>query len=524
MRTKFIIKIFLASLLLVGTLISCTGYSEDVIDALEVSRAFAPIDLTAKIRTQTTVELNWTTRDNVDHYVVEFSADDPNFTTIDKTVEVLASELPLQVKLDGETVYSIRVKAIVNGLEDSNWTIITATTLTEQIFSSIIDGDILAKQATLRWTPGSNVTQITLTPGDITHVITAQEKIDGVATITGLSGETAYTATLYNGTKIRGVQNFTTGIDVGDATLITATDDLFQKIADAASGDVLVLEPGDYTAQKGVITLTKSITLRGLRSFDKPLLKVGFLINAGTSNVSLIDLDLEGDGPTNDSYNDVVRFNEAGNFGKILVSGCNIHNYRKSFIAGDITSSLVSEVVVENSVLTDMWCNGGDFIDFRKTNVLELNVKTSTFNNCASYVTTGARDFIRIDAAGATGTGLTTNVVLESCTLYNVSNSTTSTKRIFYVRFANHTLVSKSNIFDTTTALYANQSTTNTPTFTNNNYSNAANLYAVAASPIKYDDSGTTLDPGFTNAASGDFTISNQTLKDNLVGDPRWIK
>ena len=84
--------------------------------------------------------------------------------------------------------------------------------------------------------------------------------------------------------------------------------------------------------------------------------------------------------------------------------------------------------------------------------------------------------------------------------------------------------MSKNNIFDNTLALYANQSTTNTPTFANNNYSNAANLYTVAASPIKYDASGTLLTPGFTNVTTADFTISNQTLKDNLVGDPRWIK
>lgn len=519
---KNIIKIFLASLLVMGSLMSCTGYSEDVIDMLEVNRAFAPVELKAFIRTRTTVELNWTPRDNVDHYVVEISANDPDFTTIEQSMNVTASELPLQVQLEGETVYSIRVKAVVNGLEDSKWTIITATTLTEQIFTANVDGDILATQATLRWIPNSSVTQITVSPGDITHVITAQEKIDGMATITGLSGETDYTALLKDGTKIRGVATFTTGIDIGDATLITPTDDLIQKIADAASGDILVLEPGDYTAQKGNITLSKSITLRGLRSFDKPKMKNGFLINNGAANISLIDLDLEGEGADVDSYNDVVKYNEAGNYTSLLISGCTIRNFRKALIYGDLTGALVNTVTVENSIVTDIWCNASDFIDFRKMNVLNLTVKTTTFNNCASNTVTGARDFFRIDAAGASGTGLTTNVLLESCTLNNISNA--ANKRIFYVRFASNTLAAKNNIFSNTLALHANQATTNTPTFTDNNYFNSPNFKDATITNNKVDAAGTTLDPGFTNAVIGDFTISNQTLKDRLVGDPRWIK
>lgn len=523
MKAKNILKGIVTSIFLILVFSGCEGYNVDVIDDLLVDRAFSPIGVTARVRNQTNVELNWTVREGIDHYVVEFSADDETFTTIYKTVNVSPAELPVTVALEGETVYSIRIKAVsATGADDSKWVTGQVTTLTEQIFTSIVDGDILSKEATLRWIPNSAVTQINLIPGNISHVITAQEKIDGIAKITGLSAETAYTATLLNGTKKRGVLTFTTGVDIGNATLVKPTDDLLQKIADAASGDVLVLEPGDYTAQKGIITLSKSITIRGLRSFDKPLLKNGFLVNSGTANVSLIDLDLQGEGATVDSYNDVVKYNEAGTYTSLLISGCNIRNFRKSLIYGDVASSTVNSIIVENNTITDIWCNGSDFIDFRKTNVLNLTVKTSTFNNCASNASTGARDFFRIDAAGATGTGLTTNVVLESCTLHNVSNI--ASRRIFYVRFANHTLLSKNNIFSNTLALYANQSTTNNPTFTNNNYSNAANLYTVASSPIRYDATGLQLDPGFTNAATGDFTISNQTLKDNLLGDPRWIK
>lgn len=514
MKKIFIIKGLLATLFLTVLVSSCTGYNEDVLDVLEVNRVFAPIGLTAKVRNQTTVELNWTVRENVDHYVVEVSADDTEFTTIFKTIEVASGELPLQVALEGETIYSIRVKAIsATGLEDSKWSTVTATTLTEQLFLATVDGDIQAKQATFRWVPNSSVTQIVVNPGDIKHIITAEEKANGIAIVTGLTGETQYTAVLFNSTKKRGFATFTTGIDIGTGILVKTTDDLFQKIADANSGDILVLQPGDYSAQTGIISLNKSITIRGLRSYDKPVLKVSFSLNAGAAEVNLIDLNLNGD----KTLIDVVRYSETGNYTSLLISGCTIHDFDRSFIAGNASSAKVSSVTVDNCVVTNVITNGGDFIDFRNTHVANVTVKNSTFNNCAA-----SREFIRIDAAsGLSGTGLTTTVLLDSCTLYGVCNA--SGKRILYVRFNANVLTVKNTLFAETVAIYSNQITTSDPTFLNNNYFNAPGLYTTN---IKFDNSGTytTLNPGFVSALTGDFTIKNQTLLDNNIGDPRWRK
>src|SRR6218665_629677 len=211
MKTKYIVKGLVGILLVMLTFSSCESYNEAVADSLDVSREFSPIGLKATIRNKTTVELNWTVKkeENADHYVVEFSADDPDFKTIFKTINVAQTELPVQVVLEGETTYSIRVKAVsATGLEDSKWSITTATTLSEQIMFPVQDADIEAKQVTLRWTPNSSVTQIVLNPGNIIHAITPAEKTAGVATITGLTPETDYTAVLYNGTKKRGDATF----------------------------------------------------------------------------------------------------------------------------------------------------------------------------------------------------------------------------------------------------------------------------------------------------------------------------
>lgn len=515
MKTKYILKALFITFL-TFTVVGC-GYDTEVIEELAVNREFAPVALTARVRNQTIVELNWTVDDNIDHYVVEFSADDPDFNNIFKSLNIDASELPVQVALEGETVYSIRVKAIsARGLDESKWSLIEAITLTEQIMLPAQPGDIGPTYAILRWIPNSNVTQIVLQPGDIIHDITSQEKTDGVATVNGLTGETEYTALLLNNTKTRGSAIFTTGIDVGDNTLVLPTDDLFAMIAAAAPGDILLLEQGDYTSQTGTITLDKSITIQGLRTDFKPLLKVAFNLIEGAADVNLIDLDLMGDVAL--GLTDVVEL-AVGNFNTIMIRGCNIHDYDKSLIKGQTLNAIVQSLTIENCIVTNILTNSSDFIDFRDSDVLNLNITTSTFNNCAP-----GRDFIRMDAAGTSNAaGLTSNVVLDRNTIYACSNSTS--RRIFYIRFVSNDVTSSNNLIaETLSEGYADRlGIDETPTFDNNNYFNAPGFYDTAQ--YIYDSGNfTILDPAFVDALTGNFKVTNQTLIDNNVGDPRWLQ
>ncbi|UZJ65034.1 DUF5123 domain-containing protein [Sphingobacterium sp. KU25419] len=72
--------------------------------------------------------------------------------------------------------------------------------------------------------------------------------------------------------------------------------------------------------------------------------------------------------------------------------------------------------------------------------------------------------------------------------------------------------------------MLANQAATTLKTVANNNYFNAVNFTATSSASIKIDPLGTTLNPGFKDVSNGDFTISNSTLKENGIGDMRWIK
>jgi len=106
--------------------------------------------------------------------------------------------------------------------------------------------------------------------------------------------------------------------------------------------------------------------------------------------------------------------------------------------------------------------------------------------------------------------------------LYNVSNLA-APKRILYVRFLDNASTVKNTLIAGTSAIYTNQANTEQPVFSKTYYYNAASFMDATIPLNKIDASGTTADPQFVNAASGDFTVKNQTLIDNQIGDPRWL-
>lgn len=512
----------------IGLFIMITGACKEVdpvIEELEFDRVFTPVNVTAIIRNMTTAELNWSVRGDADHYVVEFSEDSLVFGSIVRTVEVAPEQLPFRIALDGQTRYSARVKGVSgDGVADSKWGTVTFKTDAENIFAPLEGADIGATSVTLKWPAGSEVTNFIITPGGASRAITAQEIAAGSATITGLTGETNYTVLLMKGTKQRGSVTFKTLIDIGDATAVYPEDDLNAMIASAAEGDVLVLFPGEYLAYTGKITINKSISVKGFYPHNKPILHVQFVLENGVQNVEVRDVDMDGtyiDPATSleVQLDHAFQYATTGTaYGSLSINSSNIHDYGKSLVSGaspNVASS-VESISVTDCVVTNILTISADFIDFRAGHVANLSLKNSTFANCAP-----TRDFIRLDNSSTAFPGRTTNVVIDQCTLYKVSTGTSN--RLLYVRFVNNSLKVSNTIIAETGGSFSNQALTSQPECSKNNYFNAA-LYYSGASPIKVDISGTytTLDPGFVNAANGNFTVTNQTLIDTNIGDPRW--
>ncbi len=492
---------------------------DPVVENLKFSRVFSPTDFTARIRNKTTAEFSWTLRSDAESYVIEISEDNLQFAKIVKTVAVNPDQIPYSIALDGETNYSARVKGINSSTGDSKWSTTTFTTEAENILLPVAPNDIKATSVTLKWPAGSEVTHFLIVPGNTQRPITAAEKAAGVATITGLTGETSYTVSLFKDTKKRGEVSFKTLIDIGNATAVYPADNLKDVIAAAKPGDVLVLFPGEYLQYAGDINIDKSITIKGLLPYNKPIINVRFTLGSGVTDFYLKDIEMDG------TYGDIPTILvqailcNSGTYtiNSVKMEGCLIRDYNQALIYGGSAVLKIQSLIIDNCVMQNIVNDGGDFIDFRTGYVANLSITTSTFNKVAAF----PRDFIRLDNSSANFPGSTSNILIDRCTFYNVSNS----RRILYVRFVNNASIVKNSIFagpDGYTGYYSNQAGTTNPECSKNNYFNAVAFYTGS---LKLDVSGTytTLNPGFTNVATGNLKVTNQTLIDNAIGDPRWL-
>lgn len=529
---KIALSIGLASLLLVA----CDDNIDPIIDKLEYNRLFSPTDINAIVRDQINVEISWTLQDSADFYTVEFSNDSLEFSSIIRTVKVLPDELPLQEAFASEEQYSARVKGESdNGLVESKWTTISFKTDAENIFLPLTDNKIRKNAATLNWPVDSEVTHFIITPGELRRDITIEEKAAGEAIITGLDFATEYKVVMYNGTspKQRGAVTFTT---LPEGITLVPSDDLNEIFANAEDGEIFLLEGGTYATQ-GLINISKSITLKGLSSSNRPVLNVQFVILEGVTDVTISGLELRGKYTDTATSGDMlldhtiqitpIDGTDLGNFEMI---NCLVSQYNKSFIGASSGAWTIANVVVNSCVVDSIYGNGGDIIDFRKSFAENISIVNSTFSNCS--IDGNKRQFIRFDGSDKGPNTYddgnhTPTIEVNSCTFYSVLNfENSSAQQFFYVRWINtdEVLISTNNLFvNMGTTVYGRDSRCETTqkTFGNNNYVNAAGLYD--NSMIVYDDSShTELDPGFTDATNGDFTISNQTLIDNAVGDLRW--
>jgi hypothetical protein len=507
MKTYLSIPLIIATMSFVW--LACEDLADPIVEEIEFDRALAPTGLESRIRNQITVELDWNVRNDADHYVVEFSEDSLEFNTIIFTDEVRPDELPYQKTFAGETRYSARVKAVgTDGLAESKWSVVTIETDAENIFLPIAPGNVQETYAILNWPAGSDVTHFVINPGNTERQITAEEIAAGEATLGGLTVATDYTVTIYNGSKRRGTIPFFTTRSAN----VFPENDLAAVIAEAVDGAELVLAAGNYTTA-AVISLNKSLSIVAQDPNNRPVVNVAFDIAAGVADVELADLELVG---TN--YTTVFNLTTAGvEHNSISISNCKIRDYGRQLIYGNVAAKLGS-LTIDNCVVSNFIAGGGDFIDFRQAYVTNVSVTNSTFHNAPN-----GRDFIRLDAATTyTATGLTSTVLIDHCTFYGVSNTQ---DRILYVRFDANSLTVKNSIFAATDGYFTNQPATTQPVCSKNNYFNAAGFITPAyVTNAKHDDSGThtTLDPGFLDPTNGDFTISNQALIDDAIGDPRW--
>lgn len=525
---KYIFCLALGAILMA----SCSDASEEIF-GVDYPRNFSPIGLEAKVRNNTNVELSWTVMPEAANYVVEVYEDDElefDGSPI-QTVTVTPDQVPFTVTgLMGETWYSFRVKSVdANAIKESKWSVASVETGKEQIFKTVADEDIKAKEVTLRWPAGEVAATITLTPGNIVYNITDADIAAGAATITGLTPETEYTAVMKRSNGLtRGTVTFTTAIDLAETDiLVKEGESIVDAIKNAPEGYRLVLMPGTYNIPTeeaefgGVATIDKALSIKGLRPNDMPIIKGRFEIVA---DFSVDQVKIDGTGSAGYAFY-YAEASDKKTIESLSVTNSEISTFTKGILALADYATLVKTITFDNNVISKFECSSSDFFDARKGGFNTLNIKNNTFYECAK-----SRDFVRMDD-NSSNVSCTANVIVDHNTLYNVGHGGAN-YRMFYLRWkTGNTITFTNNLVVNTNYKrgFANNSATDKkPTLEGNFYYNTANLIELAAGntekPTFFDSKGTALtaDP-FKDAANDDFTVTSDAVNDAKAGAPRWL-
>lgn len=520
---KRYMKLIAGCLLAVGVA-SCSD-APDELTSVDYDRLFSPTELAVRVRNQVNAAISWDAVDKAAGYTVELYDNEAMEGTPVKEAQVTENTVTFS-ELASDTKYWVRVKATGNDVPESKWVSANFKTDSENIFQKVSSDDVQATSVTLRWDAGKAATTITLTPGDITYNVTAEDVAAGAATITGLTSETTYTAVLKNGTATRGTVTFTTPIDLGDAVILRATsdeaaiNDFFATLDEGATVCLLPAEDGANTFPAIKVSLTKSCTVMGLAA-QPVVCGLSFTIEPTAGNVVLKDLTFDNTGAA-EAF-PLVDYLGAVAGSNLTIENCTVKGSYKNLLAEtNAAEAAMGTLTVKNCVMTGIT---GRAIDFQKK---KINFQTVNITNSTFYEMCGAQDFIRFDyAAGRAGAVYT----VENNTFYNVK---ASSKGIAYIRSNKvgdnaFTCKFSKNVFvydaDVANVFFSADAKSDNISFADNYYFNATSLVSTAAEGGKvYDTAGTVLTATpYTDAAAGNFKLTDEDMSYKQIGDPRWF-
>lgn len=489
-------------------------------------RLFRPVELAANFD-GTTVTITWLPIRGAQGYDLELSRDSLTFGNVVETMAGITQPSVTIPDLAGGSRYSVRVKALAQEEQfNSEFAELTFVTPTENIIYQVNSEDIGATDVILKWDPSKAVTHIILVPetgSPVQQPVSDEEKAAGEKRIEGLSGETVYTAEIFNNEIQRGQVTFRTLIDINDAYIVYPEDDLREILTTEGQG-VFVLMPGDYTVSSGAVTLTGSTSLKAFNAADKP--KVHLLIDIdGPGTYIFEDIEFSGyiidetgalSETERESY--VLRINPNTVADAVTLKNCTVKNYDRSLIRGTSGGS-VDVVTIEGCYVEDVTSGNNEFLDFRTCAVNRFDITNSTFTKSSN-----TRHFLRCDAIA----GLENQIInIENCTFYKVA---TPANRVLYIRTLNNQVTLTNCVFsEMGEAEYVIQDPAlGFPVIDYNFYHNAINLVS-----SEFNGSNNIVHEGASpfagDAEAGDFSVDfNSPIRNSgenggPMGDLRWI-
>lgn len=217
------------------------------------------------------------------------------------------------------------------------------------------------------------------------------------------------------------------------------------------------------------------------------------------------------------------------------IEASEIRGYKEGIFAINNPSKpiTVDAITINNCLIYDIACDGGDFLDSRSGTIKKLTITNNTFYNCSQLK---GREFIRIDGTKDKkpwNPEITEySIKLENNTIVGAAKTF---KRLMYVRYPGAKVTMKSNLIMNFSGYLNDQKYIEAENITvsNNRYYKAEkagiinyNINDVATNVFTDPNcvKEKFVDPAFKDEANGDFTITNEDLIIDKVGDPRWLK
>lgn len=339
-------------------------------------------------------------------------------------------------------------------------------------------------------------------------------------------------------------------------------DDLIAAIANASSGDVIVVKPGVHKANFDTLTQEnaniliegKSLTIKGERFTNKPVIYIRAIdISGEIGELTFENLEISGlpvdaetlaEDPTAEGEEMVGSYfvnmtTDLVSLGKLTIKGCNIRNLHRAVIRGDRAEHDVNEIVVDNCIIHDIR-SGSSYGVFRLQSNLRLN--SFTLKNSTLYDVQ-----VGIIQSENTPAEYPKTVLVENCTFYNIGGGINSRYQFDFklatgLNFTmQHNIIGKTNDigleedFDILGWRFNYEGTTATRMIANNIAPDFivldnSEVYQGSYADISWSQNqyNLDLDPGFADPANGNFTLPDDSplrqasLEGQVIGDPRW--
>lgn len=571
---KKIFSILLALSALAGFSAGITSCIEqpELMETLDLGACLTPSSTSMTVSTETgrDVTFTWTNSKGATNYVVEiFESADNDAQPEDvfegtpvEELNVASSEgtsTSTTVRLTEGKYYYARVKAQEldadgNPLsEDSHWATfpypiepylvmdnIPSFTVTERTSSSItVAWEIAEGDA-----DGVNQIRLSPDPENPQAAYKAFEVASDVRTLTidNLPASTKFTIAAHYGSANRGSVYPWTRPSVDGATEVATNESFQQALKDGAANILVKYSDTPYTIADATdvdVTIgvpeggSMSIYGDGTAAGEMPAIIGGFTLPNGMTSFHLEGLSLDGNGYGYSHAIILAKDFATATVSSISMLNCNVTGFKAGFFYDNETtggaSVTINDISFNNIYVNDIQGSGGNGFDVRVLSGLgNISITESTFSN-------GFRTFFRIDSAP------TAKITFNNNTLNNLASgdSGSNNKGLFYIgsKAADATpivteFIMRNNLFlnmdeyDDYTIFFTDDNSLPTDIANNWFYNYGAGFFEESKLSETESIAGAggilSSDP-CVDSERGTFNITNSTLINANVGDPRWF-